>query len=515
MSTQLFNTNTERGIRLRDILPDAKIVGADDVFFQSCCGLWKDCQTDDLFVAIMDSEQDGHDFTQEAIARGATAVVTERLLTTHRPQCLVNDSREAYGKICQALAGNPSQRLNSIGVTGTDGKTVTCHLVSGILKAAGQNTGLISSIEVNQGNNQTSVPATDLNSPWLAEQLTSMALANCENAVIEVSSIALARRCLAGVEFDVAILTNIRENHLDFHGSEANYQRAKLRLLDKLKPSGLAIVNLDDPKSHFLLNQIDRPVLTIGIKQEADITAKPINCSASEQTFIITAGSDSIPVRTTIIGDQHIYNCLAATAVGLAQGIQIETIAKGLESVGQIPGRLERIECGQDFGVWIDSARSSGQLAHAIRSIRQNTNGKIWCLCSINEKHSPRERQRLGEIAERAADQVIITNTAGGPLVDYEPAHQILDGFENPGRAQLIPNRFKAIEWALTHAKPNDAVLIAGCGERPFALIGEENWTITDRDVCQAWLYDNAVFSEPNRRDDDQPNIFDIDDYRT
>ena len=515
MSTQLYNTNTDRGIRLRDILPDAKLVGADDVFFQSCCGLWTDCQTDDLFVAIMDSEQDGHDFTQEAIARGATAVVTERLLTTNRPQCLVNDSREAYGKICQALAGNPSRRLNSIGITGTDGKTVTCHLVSGILKAAGQTTGLISSIEVSQGKNQTSVPATDLNPPWLAEQLTSMALANCENAIIEVPSTALARRCLAGVELDVAILTNIRENHLDFHGSEANYQRAKLRLLDKLKPTGLAIVNLDDPKTHFLLSKIDRPVLTIGIKQEADITARQIDCSAGGQTFMITAGSDSIPVRTSIIGDQHIYNCLAATAVGLAQGIEIENIAKGLESVGQIPGRLEKIDCGQDFGVWIDSARSSGQLANAIRSIRQNTKGNVWCLCSIDENHSQRERQRLGEVAERAADHVIITNTAGGPMVDFEPAHQILDGFEDPGKAQLIPNRFKAIEWALTQAKPDDAVIIAGCGERPFALIGEENWTITDRDVCQAWLYDNAVFSEPNEPDDDQQNIFNIDYYRT
>ena len=515
MSTQLLNTNTNRGIRLRDILPDAKLVGADDVYFQSCCGLWKDCQTDDLFVAIMDSEQDGHDFTQEAIARGATAIVTERLLTTNRPQCLVDDSREAYGMICQALAGHPSRRLNSIGVTGTDGKTVTCHLISGILKAAGQTTGLISSIEVAQGKNKNSIPTLELNPPWLAEQLTSMALANCENAVIEVPSIALARRCLAGVELDIAILTNIRENHLDFHGSDANYQRAKLRLLEKLKPGGLAIINADDPKTHFLLSRIDRPVLTVGIKQEADITAKLIDCSAGDQTFMITAGSDSIPVRTTIIGDQHIYNCLAATAVGLAQGIEIETIAKGLESVGQIPGRLEKIECGQHFGVWIDSARSSGQLANAIRSIRQNTKGNIWCVCSIDENHSQRERQRLGEIAERAADHIIITNTAVGQMVDYEPAHQILDGFKDPAKAQLIPNRFKAIEWALTHAKPNDAVIIAGCGERPFALIGEENWTITDRDVCQAWLYDNAVFSEPDNPLDDQPNIFDIDDYRT
>lgn len=513
MSTQLVNTNL--GIRLREVLPNAKVIGAKEVYFRSCCGMWKDCQADDLFVAIMDAEQDGHDFTQEAIDRGAAAIVTERLLTTNRPQCLVADSREAYGKICQALAGNPSQRLTTIGVSGTDGKTVTSHLISGIFKAAGQKTGLISSIEVNDGADRHSVPNDELNPPWLAEQLTQMVLANCDSVVMEVPSVALAKRSLSGVDLDVAVLTNIRENHLHFHGSESNYRRAKMRLLAQLKPTGLAVLNADDPTTHFLLQKIDTPALTIGIKQEADVRATLVERSRSEQTFMITAGSDSIPIRTSIIGDQHIYNCLTAMAVGLATGFDLSTIARGIEAAGNIPGRLERVECGQSFGVWVDSARSTGQLANAIASIRQVTTGKVWCICSIEDGQSELQRRRMGEIIERAADHAVITRTSIDQLIDYEPTHQILDGFEEPAKAQLLLNRFKAIEWTLQQAQPGDSVLVTGCGERPFALIGQHKWTITDRDVCQAWLYDNATLLPDSQKPDCQGKIFNIDDYRS
>ena len=512
MSTQLVNTNL--GIRLREILPEAKLIGAEEVYFRSCCGMWKDCQANDLFVAIMDAEQDGHDFTQEAIGRGASAVVTERLLTTDRPQCVVADSREAYGKICQALAGHPSQRLTTIGVTGTDGKTVTSHLISGIFKAAGQRSGLVSSIEVSTGADRQSVPNKELNPPWLAEQLTQMVLTNCGSAIMEIPSVALAKRCLSGVDLDVAVLTNIRENHLSFHGSEPNYRRAKMRLLDQLKPTGIVVLNADDPTTHFLLKEIEKPVLTIGIKQEADVTARLIERSRGEQTFMITAGSDSIPVRTSIIGDQHIYNCLTAMAVGLATGIDLSTIAKGLETTGNIPGRLERVECGQPFGVWVDSARSTGQLAHAIASLRQVTTGKVWCICSIEDGQSNLQRRRMGEIVERAADHTVITRASLDQVIDYEPAHQVLDGFQDPAKAVVIPNRFNAIEWTLQRAQPGDSVLVAGCGERPFALIGEHNWTITDRDVCQAWLYDHATLSPDSRKPDGIASIFNIDDYR-
>ena len=513
MSTQTVDAN--RGIRLRDILPEATLINSSEVFFRSCCGLWTDCEQDDLFVAIVDAEQDGHEFTHEAIGRGAAAIVTERLLTTDKPQCIVNDSREAYGRICQALAGQPSQRLTTVGVTGSDGKTVTSHLIRSVFLQGGLKTGLVTSIEVNCGENRQAIPHQALCPPRLAEQLAQMVLANCTNAVIEVPSVALAKRCLSGVNLDVAVVTNIRQNHLNFHGSTENYRRAKMRLLSQLKQTGLAILNSDDPTTHFLLDKIDRPVLTIGIKQEAEVTARLIERSFSEQTFMVTAGSESVPVRTSIIGDQHIYNCLAATAVGLSTGLDLTTIAKGLEATGNIPGRLERLECGQSFGVWIDSARSPGQLATAIRTLKQVTKGVVWCICSTDEDQSEMQRRRIGEVVERAADQAIITRTSVNQTIDFEPAHQVLDGFQEPGNAQLIPNRFKAIEWVLQNAKPGDAVLVSGCGERPFALIGEHNWTITDRDVCEAWLYDHASIAPLSGKPKlDANKIFNIDDYR-
>jgi len=483
VSTQTVNTSL--GIRLRDIFPEAQLINAEEVYVRSCCGHWNDCQPDDLFVAIVDADQDGHDFTNEAVGLGASAIVTERLLGTNRPQCIVRDTREAYGRICHALAGQPSRHLTTVGVTGTDGKTVTSHLIRSVFRASELKTGLVSSIEVNCGPNRESVPSSDLNPPRLAEQLTRMVLSDCTNAVVEIPSVALAKRCVSGVEIDVAVITNIRHNHLKFHGSAENYRRATMRLLTQLKPSGLAILNADDPTTHFLLEEIDQPVLTIGMKQEAEVTARLIERTRSEQTFMVTAGSESIPVRTTIIGDQHIYNCLAATAVGLSSGLDLETIAKGLESTGTIPGRLERVE------------------------------GKIWCVCSTDQSQSEIQRRRIGEVVEKAAHNVVITRTTAQQSIDYEPAHQMLDGFEDPGKAHLLPNRFKAIQWVLKNAKPGDAVLVSGCGERPFALIGEDHWTITDRDVCQAWLYDNSEILDPKHNPDSSSSqIFNIDDYR-
>ncbi len=505
--------STRHGIRLTDILPKAKLLGAEEVYVQSCCGQWNDCEADDLFVAIVGPDSDGHEFAHEAVSRGAKAVVTERLLTVNCPQCIVPDSRAAYGRICQALAGSPGQRLSSIAISGSDGKTVTSHLVRSILSRAGHKTGLSSSIEVDLGMGRQSVPARELNSPMLGDQLSQMVMADCEHAVIEVSSVSLAQRALAGVEFDLAVLTNIRRDHLDFHGSTENYRRSQLRLLKHLKPHGMAILNADDPTSHQLLDQLETPCLTFGIKQEAQITAKIIERTRSEQTFVLNAGCESIPVRTKIIGDQHVYNCLAATAVGLAMGIDLTTIAQAISDVRALPGRLERIECGQDFGVWVDSARSHFQLATAIRSIKQVTSGKVWCVLSLDDEQTEWDRRRLGEIADRTADRTVITKTSINAESDYEPAHQVLDGFAKPANATIIPNRFRAIEWALSNAKQGDCVLITGCGERPFAMVGEECWTITDRDVVQAWLYDNASLIG-DYQGGQEPDIFNIDDYR-
>ena len=511
MSTPISTRSS--GISVSEILPHAKIIGDHTLGIESCCGHWSEVQPGDLYVAVVGSSDDGHDFAVQAIEKGAIAVVTERLLAIDKPQIIVPDTRQAYGEICHRLAGEPSTRLTTIGISGSDGKTVTAHLVNSVLKADGRLSGLVSSIEVNLGKNTYSVPASKINPPVIAEQFSRMVMHQCDHAVLEVPSQALAKRALSGIALDVAVLTNIRHDPDNFHGNGKNYRRAFLRMIDHLKETGLAILNADDPKSHFLIENLDTPTLTFGMRQDANVTAIVLERTASDQVFVITAGADSVPVRTSIIGDHHIYNCLAATAVGLSLGISLHTIASGLESAGAIAGRMERVECGQPFGVWVDSANSPSQLANALRALKQVTTGKIWCVCSVDEQQSQNQRRLLGEVVEKASSKAVITRTSADAITDYEPIHQLLDGFRKPESAQIIPNRFKAIEWVLTQAEPGDAVLISGCGERPFALVGEQNWTIADRDVCQAWLYDNASLLDEKFKD--QPSIYNIDDYRS
>ena len=515
VSTPITSTNTS-GIPVQEILPHARIIGNSgekSLPIESCCGHWEDVQKGDLYVAVVGSQKDGHDHAAAAIAKGATAVVTERLLAIDAPQIIVPDTRQAYGEICHRLAGTPSTRLTTIGISGSDGKTVTAHLVHSILKADSRESGLVSSIEVSLGKNTQSVPNRHINPPLIAEQFSRMVMHQCDHAVVEIPSQSLAKRALSGIELDVAVLTNIRHDPDNFHGNGKNYRRAFLRIIDHLKDTGLAVLNADDPKSHFLIEKLDSPVLTVGMRQDANVKAFVIERTVSDQVFMIHAGGASVPVRTDIIGDHHIYNCLAATAVGLSLGISLQTIAKGLESAGSIPGRMERVECGQPFGVWVDSANSPSQLANALRTMKQVTKGKVWCVCSTDPLQSEHQRRLLGEVSEKAANATVITRTSADPMVDYEPIHQVLDGFRKPESAQIIPNRFKAIEWVLSQAKTGDAVLISGCGERPFALVGEHHWTIADRDVCQAWLYDNASMIQENC--EQPPSIYNIDDYRS
>ena len=502
-------TTQPHGIPLNKILPSAQKVGSSDLIVSSCCGQWDECEPSDLYVAVLGNEIDGHDYAPEAVRRGATAIVGERLLAVDCPQFIVEDSRQAYGLICHALAGSPSQLMTTIGVSGTDGKTVTSHLIHSILQQAGHSTGLSTSIESRLGNIALP-PAPNSNPPVIADHLMQMVMNDCTHAVVESSSVSLAQRACSGLSLDAAVLTNIRHSSLGMHGSQENYLRAKTRLLDCLKPTGFAVVNADDPNTHKLLDEIETPALSIGIHQAAELTAKMIDRNLNEQTFVIRAGSESIAVRTKIIGKQHVYNCLSAAAVALTLGIDLPTIAQGLESA-IIPGRLERVDCGQTFDVWVDSAKTPTQVATAIAAVGCGTQGRVWCICSTNDEQTSDDRRKLGSILEKTADKAVITAAKVCQQIDYEPTHQVLDGFENPAEAQVIPNRLRAIEHVLSNAQPNDAVIVTGCGEKPIAVVGEQNWNVCDRDVCQAWLYDNTSLDnkhagpETYRFDDFQP----------
>ncbi len=357
---------------MRHLLPEADFVGADDVVVQACSADSRSCCTGDLFAALMGSHVDGHDYVAQAVQRGASAILAERFVPAAGvPVCIVPDSRAAFGRICQALAGNPSQRVKVIGVTGTNGKTSTCWLIASVLEAAGHRVGLTGTV-VN--SDSVAVEPSDMTTPAapvLADWLARTAAQQCSHAVVEVSSHALAQSRTAGIEFDAACVTNVRRDHLDFHNTLQNYRDAKARLLKQLRPDGFAVLNADDQVTCSFTSLAPGAALTIGIDNQAEVTADIIDRNLGDQTFLLHAGHESVPVRTRVIGDAHVYNCLTAAAVGLLYGVKLTDVVRGLEKLEKIPGRMERIDCGQPFGVFVDYAHTPDALEIALRSLRR------------------------------------------------------------------------------------------------------------------------------------------------
>lgn len=478
-----------RGISLRDTLPEGRIYGGEDIHATACSSDWRTCRPGDLYVALVDVDGDGHYEVQNAVQNGASAVLAERPLPVGVPTCVVEDTREAFGHVCQSLAGRPSQQMRVVGVSGTNGKTTTSLLIAAVLEAGGRLTGSTNTLAYRDGCESVAAQRTTPNAPELADWMARMVAAGCSDAVVEVSSRALAQRRTAGVEFDAAVLTNVRRDHLDYHGSVVNYRRAKGRLLEQLGPHGFAVINADDPASKFFLSEIDNPVLTIGMHTAAELTATVIERFPSEQTFLLCAGNETVPVRTAMIGDHHVYNCLAAAAVGLVSGIDLTTVVRGLESVRCVPGRLERLECGQPFSVYVDSARSCDTLASALRALRQTTRGRVICVYGAAGERHRDQRPLLGRVVERGADVSVITNDNPGYEEPLAIAHDILDGYDRPARALVRPDRAAAIHYALHEARPGDSVLIAGKGHQDYQLVGGNRLPHDDREIARNWLY--------------------------
>lgn len=480
------------GFSLRELVPQCQVFGDHEVRITSCCSDSRQVKEGDLFVALVGPHCDGHDYVAEAVARGASAVLAERLVPSSTPVAVVSDTRQALGHICQALAGRPARRMNLIGVTGTIGKTVTCLLAASVWEAAGAYSGVLSTLGYSDSRDFSMARRTTPAAPELAHWLSRMAANGCENGVVELSSDALSRRHSAGIELDIAILTNLRRDHLDRHGTLQNYRTAKARIFEHLKPSGVAILNLDDPVSCTLLNKIKRPVMTVGIEAAADLTATVVERHAGEQTFLLTAGHETAAIRTRMVGDQHVYNCLSAAAAGLVAGISLSDIVRGLEAVQNVPGRLQPICCGQPFQVYVDYARTADALSLCLSTVRRNAEGRVLCVYGAAGESSAAARPALGRAAERFADVNIITSTDPRGERPLDIANDILDGYRRPAKAQLIPDRERAITWALENARPGDAVVLAGKGHETMQQLSRGSVACDDAAIAESWLRAHA-----------------------
>jgi len=491
-------------VNLRQLLAEAEFFGGETL---TVCGVSADSRRvrpGEAFVALPGTQHDGHQFVADAIGRGAAAIVASQPVPfAGVPVCIVPDTADAYGRLCQALAGYPSRQMKVVGITGTNGKTSATWLVASILATAGRRVGMLGTLGYFDGENWGDAALTTPPADEIATWMARMVAHECQYAVMEVSSHALAQSRVSGINFDAACVTNVRRDHLDYHRTLSGYRLAKSKLFRHLAPEGFAVINADDPTAAGYLHQLDGPVLTVGIHSAAEITAVVLERYQSEQTFLLVAGSEAIPVRTQMIGTHHIYNCLVAAAVGLAYQVDLPTIARGLEAVKMIPGRLQRIECGQPFGVFVDFAHTPDALAATLQTLREVCSGRLICVFGAGGDRDKDKRPLMGQEVEAAADVAIVTSDNPRDEAPEAILEDILRGFTRPEAAHSVLDRSAAIQAALSLAQPGDCVMIAGKGHETYQLIGGERLAFDDAEVATTRLYQMAVdgaFDAPGDR---------------
>lgn len=476
-------------VSLRRLFPDASFVGCAEIAVSVATDRSAECVPGCLFAALPGTKLQGRDFVPEAICRGASAILTPTPLPeVPLPQCIVSDARTAYAQLCHALAGWPTRRLGVAGVTGTNGKTSTAWLIRSMLAEAGYKTGLLGTIEYHDGEKSTPATLTTPDAKTLSTWLGST-LANGGNfAAVELSSHALDQGRAAGLLLDVAIVTNITHDHLDYHASAEEYRAAKARIAGLLKPGGCLVLNADDPGGRSLLDRTpDRcQARTFGIEQPADVIAADIRESADGVQFLLRTSVDQVEISTSLLGRHGVANCLAAACAGLHFGLSLEQIASGIAALSCVPGRLQRIDGGQPFQVFIDYAHTDDALRRVIAAVRSVTPGRVLCVFGAGGDRDRTKRAPMGAAAS-TADVAIVTSDNPRSEDPQSIMYDILAGCTSPAM-HVDPDREQAIHWALQHAAPEDSVIVAGKGHETVQIVGHRKFPFDDAQVCREWL---------------------------
>jgi UDP-N-acetylmuramoyl-L-alanyl-D-glutamate--2,6-diaminopimelate ligase len=466
-----------------------------------------------LFVAVPGAtsrSRDGHEFIAQALAQGAAALVVQ---ADHRPAwerlaesggvplVVVSDSRRALAPLSAAFHGWPARRLRVVGVTGTDGKTTTAHLIAAVLESAGRRCALLSSAELRSGGRArvNATHMTTLEAPEVQAFLAEALRAGDQWAVLEASSHGLALHRIDACEFDVAVFTVLGRDHLDFHGSLEEYRAAKgrlFRLLGEAVDKGVpktAVLNADDPASEYFRGLTGASVVSYGLEAPADVTARDVHAEGLAMSFELAGPFGAVPVKTRLAGRFNVYNCLAAAAVGLSQGLSAEEVGRGLESVSGVPGRMEIIDAGQPFSVVVDIASTPQALANVLGVLRPDCRGRLWAVFGCAGERDPGRRDGMGRVAGELADFVVLTNEDPRSEDPDAIIEAIAAGVRDSGRKEgsdfvRIPDRRQAIAYAFERAGDGDIVLLAGKGSEQTMVFADQHVPWDERVVARELL---------------------------
>ncbi|RJG26084.1 UDP-N-acetylmuramoyl-L-alanyl-D-glutamate--2,6-diaminopimelate ligase [Paenibacillus thiaminolyticus] len=451
----------------------------------------------DLFFCISGTADDGHRYAEQALEKGAAALVVERELPLPVPQLIVRHARHALAVLADAFYRSPSRDLKLIGVTGTNGKTTTTYLIERILTDAGRKSGVIGTIEMRYDGRKLPMSGTTPNAFELQRSLRDMADCGVEAVAMEVSSHALDQGRVEGCRFRTAVFTNLTQDHLDYHETMESYRDAKGLLFSRLGNTfseqeaerSYAVLNADDPASAHFAKMTTAETLTYGLSASADIRAEDIRMNGKGTSFRVHTFRGSADVQLRMVGKFNVCNALAAIAVGLIEGIALEDICASLEAVPGVAGRVEAVESGQPYTVIVDYAHTPDGLENVLQSVKEFAEGRIISVFGCGGDRDRTKRPIMGQISARYADYSIITSD--NPRT--ENPDRILEDIERGlteievgrDRYECIVDRRAAIAKAIDMASPHDVVLIAGKGHETYQIIGRETLDFDDRLVAK------------------------------
>ncbi len=449
-----------------------------------------------LFVARPGTQSDGRSFIADAAARGAVAVVAEKADTSllaemSLPLIQVADPAAAASRLAHLFFGRPSEEVQVLGITGTNGKTTCAYLVRHLLEKVSRRCGLIGTVEIDDGAKRSSATMTTPGAVEVAGLLARMRDAGCRSCAMEVSSHALDQRRADGVSFAGAAFTNLTGDHLDYHRTMDQYAAAKAKLFEQLGPQAVAVVNAEDTHTARMIQRTAARIVRFGFTRRCDYAARDVSITAAGTSFTLITPDGQAPVSMSLIGRYNIANALcAAGLVGEVFGLSVHQIVAGLADAAGAPGRLQAVRAGQPFTVLVDYAHSDDALDNVLKTLRPLARGRLRVLFGCGGERDRGKRPRMAAVACRWADQVWITDD--NPRRD-DPAvirQEIFAGVPSNRRDSVVvqPDRREAIERILTEAQENDVIVLAGKGHETYQQIGTIKHPFDDVEVASRVL---------------------------
>ena len=442
----------------------------------------------DLFVAIKGFEADGHRFIPKAMANGAAAVLCEDAPTDGTPYVKIADCRQGLAFASRDFYGDPASRMKLVGFTGTSGKTSSTYILKHVLETKlGAKVGLIGTNGNMIGERLLHTEHTTPESLELHRLFKQMTDEGCTHVVMEVSSHSLELRRVAGVDFDVAVFTNLSQDHLDYHKTFENYLNAKKQLFSQCE---IAIINRDDPYAERIQSGLTCPVFTTGIRTKADYSAANIDIKTSGVRFLLRTPTGESSVQLHISGLFSIYNAMGAAALMQQAGFLQKDIVAGLESLSGVAGRLQSVDTnGMPFSVYIDYAHTPDALENVLNAVRAFSKGRVLSLFGCGGDRDRAKRPLMGEIGGRHSDYVIVTSDNPRSEDPQAIVRTVEEGVRRSGTPYAaIVNRRDAIAYALSLLEPDDILVIAGKGHENYQEINGVKYHFDDKEIVEELL---------------------------